>query len=317
MLLGGCGSSEAQPPAHGALRTLGAAPLCEASALEEVQGGYLVADNEVHQSLFLFTDRGGQLVDPREVELPRRQRPHDIEALAISQDTLLVVGSHSRKRDCESSPSRQSLLWARWSGGTLAPIAFHDDAPVPADATACLQRFFVSPAPEGAREVCAAIAEAEARAARGDCGATLDIEGAAAIDGRFWLGLRAPLVRGRAVLLRVAGVGALRADLVRTVDLGGRGIRSLTAHDGELWGIAGPSDDARAPHRLFRAPAAGEAILSAELPASSEGLVIRGGRAWVVIDGARGQPVCDEPSRQHRVPITAQSGTSPPTQSGR
>ena len=76
----------------------------------------------------------------------------------------------------------------------------------------------------------------------------MNVEGAVAVPDasgkpRIWLGLRAPLVGKRAVLLRVAPLGAtkqrLTFDDIATIDLGGQGIRELTSSEGWIWGIAG------------------------------------------------------------------------------
>ena len=81
-----------------------------------------------------------------------------------------------------------------------------------------------------------------------------------------------------------------------------------------MWGIAGPSADALEPFGLF---GFGSGLLEpgtvlaaparqSPLPPQSEGLVIDGTRALVVIDGAIGGPLrtrCDQPSLQRTVAL--------------
>jgi len=126
----------------------------------------------------------------------------------------------------------------------------------------------------------------------------LNVEGAfGTADERLWLGLRAPLAGGRAVLLRlVPGFAELRFDKVALLDLEGRGIRELALAGDQLIGLAGPTLDADEPFFLFRAAApavlsGGEPpvqILRRDLLPSSEGLLLRGGRAYILLDGDAG-----------------------------
>jgi hypothetical protein len=68
------------------------------------------------------------------------------------------------------------------------------------------------------------------------------------------VGLRAPLVDGKAVLVRhKAGLKALEFDAARLVDLNGWGIRDLTYANGWVWGLSGPvQDDEVTSFRLWR-----------------------------------------------------------------
>ena len=164
-------------------------------------------------------------------------------------------------------------------------------------------------------DFCAAIAAAEkaADAVAGDksqcAGDVMNVEGAVAVPDasgkpRIWLGLRAPLVGKRAVLLRVAPLGTttqrLTFDDIATIDLGGKGIRELTISEGWIWGIAGCVPDCSEPSHLWRVKAdalrSGAAIASVEfvkggeLPPGAEGLVIQSAakRAIVLVDGDKG-----------------------------
>lgn len=298
--------------------TLGEAPLCEASAAMVAPWDsslILVADNEERRSLFGFTAQEGVLVDQRTLSLPKGS-PGDMEALARVGDRVLAVGSFSRNKRCEVKKNRARLLLVEKGetsdrlrevrtidgGGVLASLG---------DADKCLVTLFTQPAPEGAQSVCAALSAAETEAARGGACDTLNIEGAVGVSGepdRVWLGLRSPLVDGKAILLRLTeDLDEARFDAVALIDLGGRTVRALERREGEVWGIAGPMADSEQGFQLFSLPATrlapgarvdGVAVRGA-LPSSSEGLVFVGDRLHVVIDGDKGSgDACKKPARQ-------------------
>ena len=268
---------------------LGAFPLCEASAALRApwdQGLWVVADNEVHEQLFLFRESGSRLEPAGTIAMPAENRPRDIEALADVQGELLVVGSHSAKRDGSTSAKRHRMRWLRYRDGALAEVSAADSSQVRvAPAETCVAHLFTDPPPDGAETVCAVLAERPR---------DLNIEGAVTDGtGRTWLGLRTPLVEGRAVMLRMAARG-LSFDQVRLLDLGGRGIRELAFEGGKIVGIAGPTDDSAGEFNRFELTDDLAARLDVALPPFSEGLWSRG----VVIDGARGARRCEEPARQ-------------------
>ena len=91
---------------------------------------------------------------------------------------------------------------------TLEPSAIEALQRPDATVETCLSALFVSPPPALAREVCAALLQAERQASPARC-ETFNIEGAVGVPNesgadRLWLGLRSPLVEGHAVLLRLA-----------------------------------------------------------------------------------------------------------------
>jgi uncharacterized protein DUF3616 len=286
-------------------------PLCEASAALPApwdESLVLVADNERDEKLYVFTVKDGKLVAKEVSQMPAKQRPNDIEALARlgTEAEVVVVGSHSRNSRCEPKENRQRLRrLAMGPDGTLQATAFLDSAAawkkaMEGGGEPCVTTLFASPAPAEAGRVCEALVAAEKKAASGGTGCeVLNIEGAfGTADGRLWLGLRAPLVDCHAVLLRlVPGFAELRFDRVALLDLEGRGIRELALAGDQLIGIAGPMLDADEPFRLFRAAApavlAGGKppveILRRDLPTSSEGLLLRDGRAYVLVDGDKGE----------------------------
>ena len=320
-------------------RILGSHPLCEASAgtfvaCERGDGHcLLVADNEVRDRLFRFRVDGKDVVSRSQhaVELGHlldafdddRGELSDIEGLASYADgRVLALGSHSRNTRCALRPTRRRLLHMHIGLDGRASSGIANQSP----AHHC-ESLFIAKVQSGSlvRRVCARIEKAEAAAGRAaakkkkkrraacDKALPLNAEGVVAIrrdTGRVetWVGLRAPLVDGKAVLLRLAADEAhFRFDGAALIDLGGRGVRELAFARGRVWGIAGPPADSSATFRLWQAPAAAllpgarlSAVIVMKLPTSSEGLAIRGKRAFVLVDGDSGgkrTTQCKKPAR--------------------
>jgi hypothetical protein len=297
-------------------------PVCEASsaiaipcAHDEARGCAWIADNEQDAHLFAYAlEEDGRLAPAAGWRVPLGEaRVADVEALAGDGGDVLAFGSHGRGRDCRRRPRRAAVARLRLDGSHAELAASGESWP---EALARCATSLIALSPDdparGLRDaVCAAIDAAEraadrAAAGTGTCrGDAFDVEGAVAVpeaDGpsRVWLGLRAPLVEERAVLLRlVPGIvhdGTLAFDGVATIGLGGRGIRELAFADGYVWGIAGDVTDGERPSRLWRIPASelrsGAVIAAAEtvaegLPPGAEGLLVQGARrrAVVVVDG--------------------------------
>ncbi len=307
-------------------------PVCEASAAIEVPcvddpkaSCIWVGDNEQEDKVFEYAaDANGELTPTKHFEIKLgNAEVGDIEALVQDEKGLLVIGSHSRKSDCTQDTKHDRVAVARvlrdplraelvasgqgWedriTGCDSTWVKLEDTQP--GSVTGPLRSDF-----------CAAIAAAEkaADAVAGDksqcAGGVMNVEGAVAVPDasskpRIWLGLRAPLVSNRAVLLRVAPLGAtkqrLTFDDIATIDLGGKGIRELTISEGWIWGIAGCVPDCSEPSHLWRVKAAAlksgatitgvEFVKGGELPPSAEGLVIQSAakRAIVLVDGDKGE----------------------------
>lgn len=276
-------------------------PVCEASALLMLSDHtWLVADNEIHGNLFGFA-RAFDEATP--FEMPGGNRPRDIEALArVGESEFLVVGSHSNKRDGTFSGKRHRLRWLRFvshrEGAEEVHFADASESRWRESADVCGSELFedaLRSAEHGATEEHAGSLVERFCAVLLSAG-EMDIEGAASIGGRVWLGFRRPLIDGHAVMARLSGY-QLRFDAIELVDLGGRGIRGMDDYDGQLYVIGGPSDDTVRPHVLF-AVSDGEAQQLAELPPFTEGVAVHSpGHALVVTDGAEGDIVCDEASR--------------------
>jgi hypothetical protein len=307
-------------------------PVCEASAAIEVpcvddpQASCIwVGDNEQEDKIFEYAaDANGKLTPTQHFEIKLgNAEVGDIEALVQDEQGLLVIGSHSRKNDCTQDTKHDRVAVARVLRDPLraelvASGQGWEDRLTGCDST-WIKLADTQPGSVAAplrSAFCAVIAAAEkaADAVAGDksqcAGDVMNVEGAVAVPDasgkpRIWLGLRAPLVGNRAVLLRVAPLGAtkqrLTFDDIATIDLSGKGIRDLTISAGWIWGIAGCVPDCSEPSHLWRVKAdalkSGAAITGVEfvqggeLPPSAEGLVIQSAakRAIVLVDGDKGE----------------------------
>ncbi len=336
-------------PVVGWLLPLDGYPLCEASAALVVpcstdpgRSCVWIADNEDAGELFEYArDTRGVLekTAPWTIHLEGAE-VGDAEALARSGDSALVFGSHSLRSDCTRAKKRLRVARVPLGAGPrpkatlIARSGERDWAARLVDCTTELVRVAGDGAPaELARRVCAAIRAAEdaavAASSKETCpGDAFNIEGAASIpaardgggtESRVWVGLRGPLVDGKAVLLRVAPLdasdGRLTFDGVALIDLRGHGIRELAVDGGWLWGISGTVRDSAEPSRLFRiALSAIESgvtlwdaqILNQTLPPSAEGLVLEPGarRALVLVDGGTDAARrCDPVAQQLLLPL--------------
>ncbi len=318
-------------------KSLGGHPVCEASAAlivkcpeESDRHCLLVGDNEKEKNLYLFGIDGAQLTNGFIQKISLKRLPHsgggkfeigDIEALSrLPSGEVLVYGSHSRNKRCKKKGGeRRFFAKASLSKDGLDPNSAFTFKAKP---HSCESLFGKNPNPD-MQKVCAEVNRTELLAEKAKkaetrklqekkCNAdpAFNLEGAVAVpdaDGgaRLWIGLRAPLVDGKAVLLRqVKDLDEFKFDGVAFVELGGRsdfpnyGIRELTLSGDRIWGIGGPpsdpSKDQKKPHhtlwnfaadRLKNGAVIKKVTEKGTLPTSSEGLAIHEGRAFVLIDG--------------------------------
>lgn len=243
---------------------------CEASSIVPWRGGFLVADNETDDRLYAFSAKLAPL-PPLVLAAPLE----DIEALALTPDGLLVVASQSGTKRGKRRPAREQVL-------------LEGHAPITPDLSGC----------------------APCEAARGLApkAGGLSVEGAASWAGSLWLGLRSPLVGGKALLLRMQGdpAASLAVAQLLAIDLGGLGVRDLMPSGAELLVLAGPADDSPTPHRLYRlaTPGATPVRLATTLESGTEGLAPGpGGGLLVVADGSGspGRP-CRSPATWRAIP---------------
>lgn len=301
---------------------LGEYPLCEASAAAIVdcpgssETCLLVGDNEVRDRLFLFgvTGQGERAKLGQQDEIRISTLPHpgggelelsDIEAIVrLSRKEVVVFGSHSRNSQCDRKKKRRIFAQGNLTVGRLAKSAMN---PIGSKKHKC-KRLFGDRMDTVMQRVCDAIERSEDSAEMAfekedkaerinacNLDPAFNIEGAVAVGetAEIWIGLRAPLVDDKAVLLRqVPGEDHLKFDAAAFVDLGKSGIRDLTYEQNRVWAISGPPIDGDASHGLWRMNASelehGAVIQPEyifELPNRAEGLAITNGTAFVVIDG--------------------------------
>lgn len=314
-----CAPSNAQ--AEDQRTSMGGFPVCEASAAllvdcpDSDNKCLLVGDNEQRTQLFLYRLRDGAHVlhGMRKISLAplfasdeieeMPEQLSDIEALVgMPNGEIIAYGSHSRNKDCEKKKKRR-----RHIRGTL------DNDSLKAGITPFVQskkhkckRLFGDDLDETRQSFCAALKRTEDHAddvegssASCDADPAFNLEGAVAVPegngegAAVWVGLRAPLVGGKAVLLRHADPSkALKFDKVAFVDLSGQGIRELTIAGDTIWGIGGSPADGNEEHSLWQFSARklehGAVIspsIAGSIPNKSEGLAIWNHKAIVLIDG--------------------------------
>jgi hypothetical protein len=286
-----------------------------------------VADNEVEKQLFLYEvvarENSLRLENRQEVsfeQLPSVEEGEDfalsdIEALAsLPSGEVLIYGSHSRNKRCDTKKDRRIF-----AHGVLNQAAIYTGsiAPIQSKKHSC-KRLFGDKRDIIMQKVCDAIEHSQSRAdvaaekpsaseqqSACELEPAFNLEGAVAIpdetgEARIWIGLRAPLVDGHAILLRqVEDRETFSFDAAVFIDLQEFGVRELTFAKGKIFGIAGPSADGDAAHFLWSGDASalshGATFAPANLgslPNSAEGLEIVNDDVFVLLDGA--EPKDDE-----------------------
>ncbi|MGK7931635.1 MAG: DUF3616 domain-containing protein [Microcystaceae cyanobacterium] len=299
--------------------TLGNYPVCEPSSVVKLsptssQDFLLVGDNEQKESVFLYPVSGTMLKTNKKVELPLGKEISDIEAIAnLDDNKVLIFGSHSRNTKCEIKNKRRRFVQAKLSDNQLELIG--KVVKYPEKDTQLKSTILFAGLKIQDNKILEAVSEAidnaekEANDAEGDketCtkANSFNAEGAVTFannssTSRVWLGLRSPQVsmnqKDYAILLQLATLESYQFDGAALIDLEGLGIRELTFHNNQIWGIAGGPEDGMDNFVLWRI-AANEvkpnAILTPtivrNLPMSSEGLAIVDKTIYVLIDGDEG-----------------------------
>ncbi len=328
---------------------------CEASALGlGGEGQILVGDNERREGLLgatlqdddvLFADSALpflRLTEGKKGPEAKDWTVKDIESMAAWKDSLLVVGSHSRKglkdRDgvtsCPRDGKRRRVVLVE-ADDDLHNVLIDDrweredddwdEAMSSTDA--CVDALFddlVDASVDDAEAFCEVLVDIEARAEDNDpwaCANSLNIEGAVTVDGRVWLGLRGPELDGMAVMLRLEDgwedakrKDGVSFDALAKVDIGGLVIRGLDLDDDRLIGTAhlvGDDPEAK-PFTLWTADTAelepGATLTSSThgtVPTSSEGVLVVEQGLLLVQDGDQGvdTATCVQPSGSVVVPL--------------
>lgn len=227
--------------------------MCDASgAVILGDNRFAVADDEDNVLRVYDSVRGGEPLAAIDVsaalELPiKKKAPEaDIEAATRVGDRALWLTSHGLNSKGKLQPSRFRFF------ATTAPSAGASVTPVGAPYHALLDDMLA--APQLARFNLAAAAKLAPKALGG-----LNLEGMTRrIDGSsVWIGFRNPLPEHKALVVPLlnplAVIGGAHAELgePQLLDLGGRGVRSLSLWRGQYLIIAGAVAD-ETDSRLFR-----------------------------------------------------------------
>jgi hypothetical protein len=270
----------------------------------------LIGDNENQESLFAYPINSGNLEATVQKKLSLEGTEiSDIEAItSLGDNRVLIFGSYSRNSKCEVKKNRQRFLQAQ----VLTQSIKSTSNAIQIDKINSQTLF----APEVLKKnkllqvIAGTIDKAEksANLAQGDKEAcqkanAFNVEGAVAIpsesEAQVWLGLRSPLAsledKTWAILLKLENLNEYRFEQAVLLDLQGRGIRELTKNGNLIWGIAGGPEDEKNNFVLWKLPiknlkpnAKVRPEIVQSLPASSEGLAIIGDKAYILIDGDRG-----------------------------
>ncbi len=254
--------------------------LCEGSAMvaDPAQPDtVLIADNEREDRLFRFTLDGVPLAGMEGVglgEVLLGTPVEDIEALASDATNVWVVGSQSRSKSGEERSERQRIVQVHGEQSSVWTI----------DWKGC--------------EVCSAEGFEASR----------NVEGATVWGAHLWLGLRAPLVEGRALLVQLTPTtsNVLSVTASYAIDLGGLGIVDLAVRPGgdDVLYILGGASVGKAPGAVFelQGPQSTPQRRTTSVPEDAEGLVVlASGGARLITDGAAGKDdVCKTTSTLYR-----------------
>ena len=206
----------------------------------------------------------------------------DVESLSIRKDWLWLVTSHARTRsklkDGVKKFAKMRFHERRYVLGRIPLIAGEDDAPTPVRRDGNRDAWCV-PMSERGSVLMDTLAEDPHLRHFLDIPAKengLDIEGLAVGKGRVVLGLRGPVLRGRAVLLDLnwsSDEGFMAENDGDTVsyekmfvDFDGLGVRDLCRRGEDLMILAGPTIPMPAPYRVHTIP--GFFAFSNQLPVS-------------------------------------------------
>lgn len=196
-------------------------------ALQLPDGRLLIVEDEARSPFALLTFEGKGEQTIRRLRLgpsfARQLQLEDLEGIAPGEDGYIyAITSHSRKRTGKREASRERLVRLKVVGDRLTELAVTG----------------------GLRDQIVGRLRSLGSSARGLFG--LNIEGLAfdSVGNRLVIGLRSPLVSGRAVLLTIAepakafakGMSPLLAPEHWLLDLDGGGIRGL-AYDPHLQGL--------------------------------------------------------------------------------
>ncbi|BBD62709.1 hypothetical protein NIES2109_55590 (plasmid) [Nostoc sp. HK-01] len=317
-------------------KTLGKFPVCEPSAVVRIpcpnSNGdcLLVGDNEIKESLFVYPIKSGNLEANVQTELSLEAAEiSDIEAITrLGENQVLIFGSYSRNTKCEVKKKRQRFLQAQVLNQSIKSTSNAIQTDKINSETLfvpeVLKKNKMLQAVAGMideTEKSANLAQADQQACQK--ANAFNVEGAVAVpwgsQAETWLGLRSPQasVEGKtwAILLKLKNLNQFQFEQVVLLDLEGRGIRELTKNGNLIWGIAGGPEDDKNNFVLWKLPieklkpnAKVHPEIVHDLPTSSEGLAISGNKAYILIDGDRGnsESSCQTPGKFIEISVALQ-----------
>jgi len=208
---------------------------CDASSFVPVGADRILVADDEKKSLGLFAVSGGAPSKVRVKDHVGVDEELDLEGAAMIGDVAYFIGSHGRTSSGKPAPARAHLF------------ALH-----PGDEPRFVGRSFSGLAEALYRlpEVGTRLKEAAQRPPKSLEGG-LNIEGlAATAEGALLIGLRNPLIDGRAIVVTLSNpAGVLQGDSpsirAELVDLGGRGVRAMLRHGDQTLIVAGAVNSER------------------------------------------------------------------------
>jgi len=203
---------------------------CDASAFVAVGDDHILVADDEKKSLGLYPTAGGAPTKVKVKDHVGVDDETDLEGAAMIGDVAYFIGSHGRTGKGKPAPAR-SWLFALQPGATPKFVGRPFNG---------LQKALF-----GLPKVGKTLAEAEKRAPKSRDGG-LNIEGlASTAKGELLIGFRNPLIDGEALVVTLSNPddvlkGKPAVVGAETVDLGGRGIRSMERHGDGYLIVAGP-----------------------------------------------------------------------------
>lgn len=231
----------------GLLLTAGAAAqtryagLCDASAGVALDAShFIVADDERNTLVIYRRDTPTAVGRVELAAFLKTERESDLEGAAQVGARIYWIASHARNSQGKVRPDRQRIFATDIDGRAQPPTV----RPVGRPYEHLLRDLLAAPALAAWK-----LADAAELAPEADGG--FNIEGlAAGPEGSLLIGLRNPLREGRALLIPLLnpsdlldGRGPARFGPVMTLNLAGRGIRSIERVSGAYLIVAGPTAD--------------------------------------------------------------------------
>ena len=222
----------------------------------------LIIDDETQAAQLVIVKNGeilagdpislhGERFDGQPVEL-------DGEAVAYDGGFFYVLGSHGHPRDRKGKldPIRDAAKIAAGIKGSSKVFRIRID-PDHISPEGKLQGIFEVTSSVELRKILLAQPELKSFVDKRLDESGLTAEGLAILNGRFYVGLRSPVLNGRQAALVSADMGSLfegrdANSKLHVLDLGaGRGVRDLVAFDGGFLVLAGPAGDQEGLYSIF------------------------------------------------------------------